>query len=360
MPRATWGERVSSSRCCWRRTPAASSWARRRSRSSSPSTARSQRGVEGRAVGHEIEDPEGRSPGVGCRQGGHGHSGASIPRVGLDGTATSRFGIRPGQEGLPAGLHRETHRGRHRHRLPGLGEGGVHQDAVHSLFHRQAGVRRGPDPGVHDHRHRKPALDGADAVRIEQPEPAADRRGERHHGDAARLFEAKRGDQVVVGVGHHLEPLGGQGPGGREQPLGVGEQRLPVADHLELDEVVESSLAAQPGVADCFVGGVTAGGVGQEEEPGGIEVIENPLFLAPVEVDPPHRHRDDLGTRGIEGGHHLDVGPVLTGAHQEARAEAPSADGEREVSGDECVGGGADGHSSGCGGPGKIIEGWGD
>ena len=116
-----------------------------------------------------------------------------------------------------------------------------------------------------------------------------------------------------------------------------GQQGLPVADDLELHEVVESRLPGQPGVADRFVGGVAAGGVGEEEVLVGAQVVEHALLLGAVEVHPPHGHRDDLGARGLDGAHHVAVGAVLAGAHHEPRAEAAAADGERGVG--EGVGG---------------------
>ena len=69
--------------------------------------------------------------------------------------------------------------------------------------------------------HREPALDRADAVGIDQAEAAADRRGQRHDRGAAGVLEPEGGDQVVVGVGEHLEAFAHQRPGGREQALGV-------------------------------------------------------------------------------------------------------------------------------------------
>src|SRR5207247_5564221 len=76
-------------------------------------------------------------------------------------------------------------------------------------------------------------------VGVEQAEPAADGRGERHHRRAARVLEPQRGDEVLVLVGEYLEPVLRERPGRREQALHVGKQRLLVADDLELNEFVE-------------------------------------------------------------------------------------------------------------------------
>ena len=82
---------------------------------------------------------------------------ASMPRSGDDGTATSRRGIRPARYASAAGVHRVPHRARHGHRIPRLGQRRVHQDAVHALLHREAGIRCGPDARVHDDGHLEPA-----------------------------------------------------------------------------------------------------------------------------------------------------------------------------------------------------------
>ena len=107
--------------------------------------------------------------------------------------------------GEPPRLGREAHRPRHLHRVLGLREGGVHEDAVHPLLHRQRRVGGSADPGVDDHRNLKPRLDEPDAVRIDESEPAPDRRGERHHRRAPGVLQSEGGDQVVVGVGEDGE-----------------------------------------------------------------------------------------------------------------------------------------------------------
>src|SRR2546422_11307881 len=86
----------------------------------------------------------------------------------------------------------------------------------------------------------EPVLDRADAVGVEQAEPAAEGRGERHPRRAARVLEPQRGDEVLVRIGEYLEPVLRERPGRREQALHVGKQRLLVADDLELNEFVRS------------------------------------------------------------------------------------------------------------------------
>ena len=77
---------------------------------------------------------------------------ASMPRSGEDGTATSRRGIRPARYAAGRRRPRVPHGPRHGHRIPGLGQRRVHQDAVDALLHGEAGIRCGPDAGIDDDR----------------------------------------------------------------------------------------------------------------------------------------------------------------------------------------------------------------
>ena len=70
---------------------------------------------------------------------------------------------------------RQAHRVRHRHRILRGRDRRVHQNSVHALLHGHARIGRGAHAGIDDHRHVQPPLDRADAERIEQAEPAADR-----------------------------------------------------------------------------------------------------------------------------------------------------------------------------------------
>src|SRR5256884_511457 len=214
---------------------------------------------------------------------------------------------------------------------PSRGERRVHQDPIDALLHGETGVRCRSDAGVDHDRHLEPSLDRAHAERVEETEPASDRRGERHDGGAARVLEAQRGHQVLVGVGEDLEALRDQRACRDQQALDIGEQGLLVADYLELDELVEPRLAGEARVADGILGGVAPCGVGEQEVPLRVEVVEDALLLRAVQVHSPHRHGDDLGAGRFDRAGHRVVAAVLPRAHHEARVERTPADGERHV-----------------------------
>src|SRR5205823_596550 len=95
-----------------------------------------------------------------------------------------------------------------------------------------------------------PLLDGADRIRIEHPEPRSDWRREGHHGNRACVLESQRGDEVLVGVGEDLETFVDQRLRCLEETGSVRQQRLLIADNLELYPLVESRRARQTRVAN--------------------------------------------------------------------------------------------------------------
>src|SRR6059058_3110827 len=150
-------------------------------------------------------------------------------------------------------------------------------------------------------------------------------------GEASGMTAAQPGHQVLVGVGEVLEALRDQCARGDEQALNIREEGLLVADHLEVDELVEPRLAGEARVADGILGGVASRGVREQEVPLCVEVIEDALFLRAVQVHASDRHGDDLGAGRVDRPGHGLVVPVLPRAHHEARVERAPADRERNV-----------------------------
>ena len=103
---------------------------------------------------------------------------------------------------------------------------------------------------------------------IADAEAGADRRRERHHRRAAELLEALAGDRIVGDVGQHHEALAAPARAAASIVAAhVGEERLLVADHLELHERCRRPPRARGGAApDDLLGGVAAGRVREDGE----------------------------------------------------------------------------------------------
>ena len=153
--------------------------------------------------------------------------------------------MRPAWRARVAGLDRLAHRGRHRGGILGARDGAGQQHGVAAGLHRERRVRGGADAGVEDHRHARGLDDQPQVVGVGDAHAAADRRAERHHRRAAGVLEPAREDRVVARVGQDGEAVGDELLGGVEQLRRVGQQRLVVADHLELDPARLERLAAR-------------------------------------------------------------------------------------------------------------------
>ena len=99
------------------------------------------------------------------------------------------------------------------------------------------------DSSIDDHRNLSLLQNDAEIVGVADAGTGADRRAEGHHRGAADVGETPREDGVVGGVGEHHEALVDELLGGFEQLGRVGQERVLVADHLELDPVGGERLA---------------------------------------------------------------------------------------------------------------------
>ncbi len=113
-------------------------------------------------------------------------------------------------------------------------------------------------------------------LRMPSPEPIGAASGI----TAAQPMSSSRLQAIGI-VGHvrqHGEALLHEHARRLERGRDVGEERLRVADHLELDELADAGLAREAGRADRFLGGVAAGGVRQDRVALGIDVVEEVLL----------------------------------------------------------------------------------
>ena len=189
------------------------------------------------------------------------------------------------------------------HGILRAGDRGVHEHAVAAEFHRDRGIGSGADAGVDDDRHLR-VLDDFDQVpAVLDAEARTDRRGQRHHRDAADFFEPFGQDRIVAGVDHDLEAVGDELLGGLQGLHDVGEQRLLVAEHFQLDQrMAVEQFAREAAGAHGVLGGVAAGRVRQDRVAIGRQHVEQ-VRLARVlaDVGAADRDGDDLGAGGLGG-----------------------------------------------------------
>ena len=131
-----------------------------------------------------------------------GGSGSLTCRPGRIAGSTARRGRASGcgRRAAPQrpGFDRRAHRGRHRHRIARLRDGGVEQHRRAAELHGERRVGGGADAGVEHDRHRRARADQLDQMRVADAQPGADRRAERHHGGGAGVGELAADDRIVV------------------------------------------------------------------------------------------------------------------------------------------------------------------
>ena len=98
---------------------------------------------------------------------------------------------------------------------------------------------------------------------------------------ASSSRRARIGSSFVYG--QDPEAVGHERRGGLEQLGGVGEQRLVVADHLELDPVGLEGLARETRGGHGVAGGEAARGVRQQHAPLALEHVDDRALRARVD-----------------------------------------------------------------------------
>ena len=155
----------------------------------------------------------------------------------------------------------------------------------------------------------------ADVGLVLNAHAAADGRAQGHDGGRAGVDQALGNHNVVRGIRQNRKAFLHQDAGRFDGRLHVGIERGLVADDLDLHPVGEADFAAQAGGADGIVGGVAAGGVGQQKILLGIDEVEQ-RFLAAVEVHAADGDGDHLGAAGFDGARGLLARLVLARCRQ--------------------------------------------
>ena len=138
--------------------------------------------------------------------------------------------------------------------------------------------------------------------------------------------QAPREDGIVGRVGQHDEAVVDELLGGAQQLGGIGQQRVLVADDLELDPVGREGLARELGGEDGIARGVAAGGVRQQLDTRRREDVEQRATSG--RVDAPQGDGHELAAAGLDRrGHQLQRGEAA-GAEQQTRAQRTPGDDE--------------------------------
>ena len=202
---------------------------------------------------------------------------------------------------------------------------GVQEHAVDAQLHGDRHVAGRAHAGIDDHRIVGIAVleilqANADVVGVEDALAGSDRAARRHHARRAGLFQPPGDDRIVARIAEDLKTFGHQPLGGLERGHGVGQQRLRIPQHLQLDPVgarvfqPQQDLAAEPCDAHGVVGRKTPGRVRQQRVAAAVDVIEDVL---PTRVDEPlaaHGHGNAVGSRAGQRVGHQFVAGILAGA----------------------------------------------
>ncbi len=147
---------------------------------------------------------------------------------------------------------------------------------------------------------------------LTNPLTRSDGRPERHDRGRAELLQSLCQDRVGANIGQHGEAF-------RNENLArlicfdrVGQEVFRIGNDLQFDPVGKLQRARHARYANCFFGGLAAGGVGQNRVGLPIDVLENRSALRIIEIDSSQGNGDDLRLRRAECGVHLLGGPVFS------------------------------------------------
>ena len=133
---------------------------------------------------------------------------------------------------------------------------------------------------------------------------------------------------IIVAIHHHLKSFCDQGFCSSQSVGHVGIKRLSIAQHFEFHQVVAiEQLAPEAQGAQRVIRRVAACGIRQDGEARRRQCFEQiGLVGILADVAAANRHRDNLGTAGVDGGARFSEVTILAGANQQARAIIFAAD----------------------------------
>jgi hypothetical protein len=199
---------------------------------------------------------------------------------------------------------------------------------VRAELHRERDVRRGADARVDDHGDLDELEEDPDRVRVQDALPRSDGRARGHHALRAELREPDAEARVVRRVDEDVEALMDELLRRLERADGIGQERLRIAEDLELHELRREKLARELGGADRGLRVEAAGRVREDRVAGSVEVVEERRAGIRVEVHAADGDGDAARSAREERLFHELEGGVLARPDEQPRFE-------REVAEDE-------------------------
>ena len=148
------------------------------------------------------------------------------------------FGHAAGEPGFTAGGDGFAHRFRHKDRVGSFGDGGVHEYAISTQFHRDGGIGGDAHACIDNHGDFGDAFaEDAQVGGILNAEAGTNGSGKRHDGGGAYVDEFAGGDEIVIRVGENDKTFFYEDARGFDELLGIGEKSLLIADDFQLDPV---------------------------------------------------------------------------------------------------------------------------
>jgi len=216
---------------------------------------------------------------------------------------------------------------RHENGISRFRDGGVHKNAVGADFHGDRCIARSADARIDDH--------GTSVMRSRKMRKAAGfvRRGRSDWRGEGMMAEAPASISCVRRSSRRLcraerQTFLDQDASGFNQLFRVGIKGLLVANHFKLDPIRKTHFPAEPSGANGFVGGVTCGGVWQDEHFVRAECSRGAIPWTCREIDTANGDGDHVRAAGGVSASHFRKTAVLPSSYDQARRKSAACDDE--------------------------------
>src|SRR5690606_36811740 len=135
-------------------------------------------------------------------------------------------------------------------------------------------------------------------------------------GPTSQIRQHPTRDGVVITVGQHVYAVMGELPGGKQQLLHVGKQRLVVPDDLQLDDVGLERAACKLCHEHGQLRRVASGRVRKQAVAAAQKQVQEAFLRGVAQVYTPYRDRHQLGSRRLQRIQHQLRIRIAARAHQ--------------------------------------------